>query len=273
MTRPAGEPARELGACLQQRVRRRLGDQSGAERTAPRTTQEHRQRHRRNGIRVDDAQQSIDRRDGILAHDVEVQRRVQRGVPVTDHDARKRRQPLDRSRMRSRSIRRRDDDHESIGADELVDRERRAEQRIELTVGERHDVDASTVASRRSPAASMDDVDERVAAWAASGAMALTGRADRPPLGPPATLVERLEPIGLALRVDPLRLLTERAALMGLTRNGDISCGGATRLVRAADGWLAVSLSRDDDVDAVPAWLELDGATSDVWTAVATAVA
>ena len=60
---------------------------------------------------------------------------------------------------------------------------------------------------------------------------------------------------------------------MGLSRHGAVSCGGATRLVRAADGWLAVALSREDDIDAVPAWLELDGATTDVWSAVATVAA
>jgi hypothetical protein len=53
---------------------------------------------------------------------------------------------------------------------------------------------------------------------------------------------------------------------MGLTRHGAISCGGTTRLVRAADGWFAVGLSREDDIDAVPAWLELDGPSSDVWS-------
>ncbi len=41
----------------------------------------------------------------------------------------------------------------------------------------------------------------------------------------------------------------------------------------AVDGWLAVSLARDDDIDAVPAWLELDRATPDVSTAVAAVAA
>src|SRR3954454_14570378 len=49
-------------------------------------------------------------------------------------------------------------------------------------------------------------VDERVAAWAASGGMALTGCPDRPPLGPPAPLVERLAAIGRTLGVDALHL-------------------------------------------------------------------
>lgn len=113
--------------------------------------------------------------------------------------------------------------------------------------------------------------------------MALTGRPGEPPLGPPRGLVPRLESVAAALArgagalggrldVDPLALLGERAAIAGLTRQGDRSCGGATRLLRAADGWLAVSLARDDDVALVPAWLEIDPVAGDVWEAVAAGV-
>ena len=107
-------------------------------------------------------------------------------------------------------------------------------------------------------------VDAAVETWAASGAMALTGRPGQPPLGPPAGFVGRASALGEALaargvEVDPLALLGERAALSGLRRGGDVSCGGSTRLVRAADGWFAVTLARPDDVDALPAWL---GATT-----------
>ncbi len=115
-------------------------------------------------------------------------------------------------------------------------------------------------------------MDERIAAWATSGAMTLTGRAGSPPLGPPQALVDRLSRIGDVLGVDALELLGERAALLDLHRNGDTSCGGATRLLRAADGWVAVTLSRSDDVDAVPAWLQLDTVHGDVWDAVETVV-
>lgn len=103
--------------------------------------------------------------------------------------------------------------------------------------------------------------------WAASGAMALTGRAGQAPLGPPAPLVEtlchlgrrlaaRAAHLGATLAVDPLRVLGERAACMGWTRRGEVSVGGATRLLRAADGWLAVCLARPEDAEAVEAWLE-----------------
>jgi hypothetical protein len=114
--------------------------------------------------------------------------------------------------------------------------------------------------------------------------MALTGRRDGPPLGPPAPLVPRLtriagaltratERLGAPLRVDPLELLGERAALSGLHRGGTISCGGATRLLRARDGWLAVGLARAGDVDLLPAWLDGAGREGEPWATVTHAVA
>jgi crotonobetainyl-CoA:carnitine CoA-transferase CaiB-like acyl-CoA transferase len=120
--------------------------------------------------------------------------------------------------------------------------------------------------------------------WAASGAMALTGRSGAPPLGPPAPLVPHLAAVllgrgarraGRTVDLDPVALLGERAALAGLERRGDTSCGGSTRLLPVADGWLAVSLARPDDVDAVPAWLELDGAFDaiDPWATIGPVVA
>ncbi len=123
-----------------------------------------------------------------------------------------------------------------------------------------------------------------VEAWAASGAMALTGPADGAPLGPPAPLVPRLRAVaealarrsgevGRAVAVDPLRLLGERAAIAGLHRQGQVSCGGGTRLLRTADGWLALSLTRPDDVDLLPAWLGIDPvAADDAWEVLTGAV-
>jgi crotonobetainyl-CoA:carnitine CoA-transferase CaiB-like acyl-CoA transferase len=110
--------------------------------------------------------------------------------------------------------------------------------------------------------------------WAASGAMALTGDADGPPLIAPAGLVARIAALGDAAGgADALALLAERAAIAGLTRRGRTSCGGATRLLQAADGWVAVTLARQDDVDLVPAWFGLDTPPRDVWAAVAREVA
>jgi CoA-transferase family III len=118
--------------------------------------------------------------------------------------------------------------------------------------------------------------DPRLARWAESGAMALTGWPERA-VGPPAHLVDGVTDVARAFPgLDGLAVLGERAALMGLWRRGGTSCGGSCKLIRAADGWLAVSLPRADDVEAVPAWLELDDLPSTVpatWRAVARAAA
>jgi hypothetical protein len=111
--------------------------------------------------------------------------------------------------------------------------------------------------------------------------MWLTGRPDGPALGAPGALVDLVEQAASVLHhrsagrvtADGLALLGERAALSGLTRHGDVSCGGSTRLVRAADGWVAVSLARPDDIAALPAWLEYDVADLDPWPTVIEAVA
>ena len=52
-----------------------------------------------------------------------------------------------------------------------------------------------------------------------------------------------------------LRLVGERAEFVPLEPRGTWSAGGATQLLEAADGWIAVSLARPSDVDAIPAWL------------------
>jgi CoA-transferase family III len=70
------------------------------------------------------------------------------------------------------------------------------------------------------------------------------------------------------VETNPAELLTGRAALLGLTPPGRISAGGATHLMRSSDGWCALTLSRQDDVDAVPALLESDAVADDPWPAV-----
>jgi CoA-transferase family III len=100
--------------------------------------------------------------------------------------------------------------------------------------------------------------DDTVERWAASGAMALTGLPDQP-LGPPDGLVDGVERLGARFAgLDTLALLGERAALMGLWRRGAVSCGGSCHLLPSSAGWVAVSLPREEDMESVPAWLELD---------------
>jgi hypothetical protein len=127
------------------------------------------------------------------------------------------------------------------------------------------------------------DTTDGTAAWAASGAMALTGRRHGPPLLGPASaaptmaaLAARLDELsralGRAVVVDGPALLGERAAITGHSRQGEVSVGGACRLLPARGGWVAVSLARDADIELVPAWLaaDVDGADPQ---AVAVAVA
>jgi hypothetical protein len=68
--------------------------------------------------------------------------------------------------------------------------------------------------------------------------------------------------------IDATELLAGRAGLLGLSPQGRISAGGATRLMRSDDGWCALTLSRQVDVDAVPALLESDAVGDDPWPAV-----
>jgi CoA-transferase family III len=66
--------------------------------------------------------------------------------------------------------------------------------------------------------------------------------------------------------LDAAELLTGRAALLGLSPQGRISTGGATRLMRSINGWCALTLSRQDDIAAVPALVESDAGAP--WPAV-----
>jgi hypothetical protein len=106
--------------------------------------------------------------------------------------------------------------------------------------------------------------------------MALTGWPDEP-LGPPEGMVEGIDRLAQPFPgLDALALLGERAALMGLWRRGDTSCGGSSRLLRGRDGFMAVSLPRDEDMDMVPAWLELETVPTSapaVWSTVAAKLA
>lgn len=83
----------------------------------------------------------------------------------------------------------------------------------------------------------------------------------------------RAADLGAAVHADADEILTGRAALLGLAPAGRISAGGSTRLLSTRDGWCALTLSRADDVDAVPALLELAEPPDDPWPALAEAAA
>lgn len=119
----------------------------------------------------------------------------------------------------------------------------------------------------------MVGVSSAVSRWGSSGLAYLTGLPDGPPDFSRANVLARAERVAAAvgrrldIAVDAAGLLTGRAALLGLTRRGRVSAGGATRLLAARDGWCAITLSRPDDVAAVPALLEADEVAADPWPA------
>ncbi len=53
-------------------------------------------------------------------------------------------------------------------------------------------------------------------------------------------------------------LLGERAAFNGFAIPGLRSAGGGCELIEAKDGWIALNLARDADLELLPAWLEED---------------
>lgn len=65
--------------------------------------------------------------------------------------------------------------------------------------------------------------------------------------------------------VDACEILTGRAALLGRSPRGRISAGGSTRLMACRDGWCALTLSRADDIAALPALLETADVADDPW--------
>jgi hypothetical protein len=107
--------------------------------------------------------------------------------------------------------------------------------------------------------------------WGSSGLAYLTGLPGGSPDFSRAHVLTRAEQVAAAIgnragiAVDAATLLTGRAALLGLTRGGPVSCGGASRLLAARDGWCAITLSRPDDVAAVPALLHADEVPVDPW--------
>jgi hypothetical protein len=135
---------------------------------------------------------------------------------------------------------------------------------------------SSTILEPRWGAAEVD----APALWAESGGQWLTGRGVQVPsslVRTVAGLVTYLDRQGAGLAsistAEGVGLLAERAALLGfgragLDRSGRVSCGGATRLMRCTDGWIAVSLARPDDIASVSAWLgvaEESWAGTDPW--------
>ncbi|MFC9659624.1 CoA transferase [Nocardia sp. NPDC127606] len=109
--------------------------------------------------------------------------------------------------------------------------------------------------------------------WAGCGALWLTGDPDGAPDQSRSGVLDHARAVadGFTARtgvpIDVGAELTRRAALLGLTRRGRISAGGASRLIATRDGWCALTLARDVDREAIPALLETTTVT-DPWSAI-----
>lgn len=88
---------------------------------------------------------------------------------------------------------------------------------------------------------------DRVRDWQDSGLVELTGHPDGPGIVPPGYAATWARWLAAGVHLDGARLLSERARLLGKRRAGRASLGGGSRLIVAADGWVAVSLARPDD--------------------------
>ena len=108
--------------------------------------------------------------------------------------------------------------------------------------------------------------------WGSSGLAHLTGLPDGPPDFSRANVLAHAQRVAaavaerLGITIDAAGLLAGRAGLLGLTRGGRVSAGGATRLLAGVDGWFAITLSRPDDAAAVPALVQTDDVAGDPWS-------
>jgi len=101
--------------------------------------------------------------------------------------------------------------------------------------------------------------------WSESGCQAIThpavavpGRLVATVAGVVDDLDEQGAEIGERFGARGLGALAERAATLLFRHSGRSSCGGGSRLVVAADGWIAVTLARPTDRAVLPAWLGID---------------
>ncbi len=122
------------------------------------------------------------------------------------------------------------------------------------------------------------DDDRCARVWAESGAMALTGWPDGPPIVEPAGIVRALdelsddftratEALGRRIELDGVSLLAARAVFTGHTRQGSTTVGGYGHMVAVADGWVVLNLPRPHDLAALPA-LVGGGVDAHDWPAV-----
>ena len=115
-------------------------------------------------------------------------------------------------------------------------------------------------------------LDHPALSWRRCGAQSQTGFAESPGIMSPAPLSACADGALAALhylasktfvdysnRLESVRgsiLLGERAQYTGWKRAGNVSLGGACRLIKCAHNYLAINLPREEDWSLAQAWLE-----------------
>ena len=102
--------------------------------------------------------------------------------------------------------------------------------------------------------------------WASGGMAHLTGDPDGRPDFSRAEILALADEAAAPFAASVDDLLAGRSALMGTRRQGRISVGGATRLIRCSDTWAAFALARSTDIDSLGALLRTDEPIDDVWS-------
>jgi hypothetical protein len=104
--------------------------------------------------------------------------------------------------------------------------------------------------------------DHPALAWRRAGLMAVTGPAERALVCPVSVTLladaalAAFSTLSVSLPFNGALLLGERARMLRLVRQGQVSANGSCRLLQARDGWIALNLPREDDWDLAGAMVQ-----------------
>ncbi|MCX6510148.1 MAG: CoA transferase [Actinobacteria bacterium] len=86
--------------------------------------------------------------------------------------------------------------------------------------------------------------------------------------------IERLSSLGVPSSASGAELLSKRELFVDPFLAQQVSMGGFCRLIPAADGWCAVHLPREDDLELLPAWVGIEMKSTEIpWEAIESALA
>jgi len=80
--------------------------------------------------------------------------------------------------------------------------------------------------------------------------------------------LKRLTELNLNHQESAEELLWKRSEFTGLVPSGSVSAGGSCRLLPTIDGWCAVNLPREDDLELLPAWLGVEAQEEVPWESI-----